>query len=360
MSFPTTIETCAQRGLDRPSRPLRAVVRLFVWSLCSFAWWAFNANAQAADVFGSGSTFIYPVMLRWAAGYNAKTGARINYQAVGSGSGIQQVKAGQVTFGASDRPLPSAELKAAGLAQFPLVIGGVVPVVNLGGVKSGELRLTGELLADIYLGKVTTWDDPAIAALNPGLKLPYLRITVTHRSDSSGTTFNWVNYLSKCSAEWKSRVGEGTMVTWPLGTAGGGNEGVARYVNFIKGSIGYVELSYAIDNHMNVAQVRNQNGMFVAPSMESFQAAAASADWSAPDFYTVLTNAPGDTSWPITATTYILMPRAAQDPQRSAQAVRFFRWSLEQGQGDARTLHYVALPDTLVRQIEAYWTENLK
>lgn len=316
--------------------------------------------AHATDINGSGSTFVHPIMLKWAASYNAKTDVKVSYQAIGSGGGIQQVKAGMVTFGASDKPLPPEELKAAGLAQFPLVIGGVVPVVNLDGIKPGQLNFTGELIADIYLGKITTWNDPAILALNPDAKLPALKIMVTHRSDSSGTTFNWVNYLSKLSPEWKASVGEGTTVKWPTGTAGNGNEGVARYVNYIKGSIGYVELAYAVEHKMTFAKLRNKSGVFVTPSLESFQAAAANAGWKSPDFYEVLTETSGKDSWPITATTFVLMPKQAKDAARSAEALKFFRWSLEQGKADAKSLNYVSLPDALVQQVEAYWVQSVK
>jgi len=316
--------------------------------------------ASATDISGSGSTFVHPIMLKWAASYHAKTGVKVSYQAIGSGGGIQQIKAGTVDFGASDKPLPPEELLAAGLAQFPLVIGGVVPVVNLDGIKPGQLNFTGELLADIYLGKVANWNDPAIAALNPDAKLPSLKITVAHRSDSSGTTFNWVNYLSKVSAEWKTTAGEGTTVKWPTGTAGNGNEGVARYVNYIKGSIGYVELAYAFQHKMTFTKLKNKSGVFVVPSLESFQAAAASASWKAPDFYEVLTEAPGSDSWPITATVFVLMPKQAKESARSAEALKFFRWSLEQGKADAKTLNYVSLPDGLAQQVQAYWVKNIK
>ena len=320
----------------------------------------FAPAASAADINGSGSTFVHPIMLSWAASYNAKTGAKVSYQAIGSGGGIRQIKAGAVTFGASDKPLPPDELQAAGLSQFPLVIGGVVPVVNLDGIKPGQLNFTGELLADIYLGKVTNWNDPAIATLNPDAKLPNLKIMVAHRSDSSGTTFNWVNYLSKVSAEWKAKVGEGTTVTWPTGTPGNGNEGVARYVGYIKGSIGYVELAFAMQQKMTFGKIKNKSGVFVSPSPASFQAASANATWKEPHFYEVLTDASGKDSWPITATTFVLIPKSSSDTDRSAEALRFFRWALEQGQADAKRLDYVPLPDALVKQVEAYWTQNIK
>lgn len=316
--------------------------------------------ATAADISGSGSTFVHPIMLNWAASFHGKAGIKVNYQATGSGSGIQQVKAGTVSFGATDKPLPPDELKAAGLAQFPLVIGGVVPVVNLDGVKPGQLNFTGEVLANIYLGKITQWTDPAIAALNPDLKLPDLKIAVAYRGDSSGTTFNWVNYLSKVSADWKASVGEGTTVKWPVGTAGTGNEGVARLVSHVKGAIGYVELAHAVNQKMTFAKVRNKAGVFVAPSLTTFQAAASSAQWKSPDFYELLTDAPGTDAWPIAATVFVLMPKRPADAARSADAQRFFRWALESGQAEAKALNYVPLPDPLVKQVQEYWAANLK
>jgi phosphate transport system substrate-binding protein len=319
----------------------------------------FAQPASATDITGSGSSFVYPVMLRWAAGYHAKTKVKVNYQAIGSGAGIQQVKAGQVAFGASDKPLTPEELKSADLMQFPLVIGGVVPVVNLDGIAPGQLKFTGELLADICLGKVANWNDPAVAALNPDVKLPNLKITVVHRLDASGTTFNFVNYLSKVNEEWKTKIGEGTMVKWPVGTGGSGNDGVARYVNYVKGSIGYIELAYALEHKMTYPMLKNKSGSFVGPTLESFEAAAASADWASPDFYELLTDAPGAQSWPITATTFALMSRKARAPAQD-EALRFFKWSLEQGKADARELNYVPLPDSLVRQIEAYWEQTGK
>lgn len=299
-------------------------------------------------------------MLKWAYAYNAKTGVKVNYQAIGSGGGIQQVKVGRVTFGASDKPLQPEELRAAGLAQFPLVIGGVVPVVNIDGIKPGQLNFTGELLASIYLGKITTWNDPALVSLNPDAKLPALKITVTHRSDSSGATFNWVNYLSKVSPEWKTTIGEGTMVNWPAATGGSGNDGVARYVNFLKGSIGYVELAYALQHKMTFVKLKNKSGEFVTPSPQSFQAASSNANWTAPDFYEMLTETSGKDSWPITATTFVLMPRQTRNAMRAAEALKFFGWALEHGQADAASLNYVPLPDTLVRQVETSWAENFK
>jgi phosphate transport system substrate-binding protein len=318
------------------------------------------AAAHATDITGAGSTFVYPILSKWSADYSEKTGDRVNYQSIGSGGGIAQIKAATVTFGASDKPLKPEELAAAGLGQFPVVIGGVVPVVNIPGVKAGKMKFTGSVLADIYLGKINKWNDSAIVALNPGLKLPNQVIAVVHRSDASGTTFNWVNYLSKVSDEWKTKVGEGTSVQWPTGLGGKGNEGVAAYVNQIKGSIGYVELAYANQNKMAFTAVQNKAGVFVLPSLETFQNAAAGADWSQPDFYEIITNADGKNSWPIAASVFVLMYKQAKDPEGSAKALKFFTWALEHGQADAKALDYVPLPASLVTQIEGYWAKNIK
>ncbi|MET3375441.1 phosphate transport system substrate-binding protein [Variovorax boronicumulans] len=318
------------------------------------------AGAQAADVLGAGSTFVYPILSKWAATYYDNTGARVNYQSIGSGGGIAQIKAGMVTFGASDKPLSPEELAKSGLAQFPLVVGGVVPVVNVDVASAAPLKFTGPVLADIYLGKVTKWNDPAIAALNPGVALPDQKITVVRRSDSSGTTFNWVNYLSKASEEWKTKVGNDTMVQWPVGVAGKGNEGVATYVNATKGAIGYVELSYAVKHKMKYAQVKNKAGVFVDPNAVSFQAAAASAEWKADDFYEIITDAPGKDAWPIAASTFVLMYKTPKNPAASKEALSFFKWALESGQADAQKFDYVPLPNALVQQIEAYWVKQIK
>ncbi|ADV26787.1 phosphate ABC transporter, periplasmic phosphate-binding protein [Pseudoxanthomonas suwonensis 11-1] len=318
-------------------------------------------TASAADVTGAGASFIFPVMSRWSADYSAATGNKVNYQSIGSGGGIAQIKAGTVDFGSSDAPLRPEELAAAGLVQFPSVIGGVVPVVNVKGIAPGALRLDGRTLGDIFLGKLTRWNDPAIAALNPGLALPDARITVVHRSDGSGTTFNFANYLSKVNPEWKARVGEGTSLRWPVGIGGKGNEGVTAYVKQIKGSIGYVELSYALQNRMSYASLKNAAGRFVQPGEASFSAAAASADWAAArDFHLVMTNAPGEEAWPITATNFILVHRQPRDAASARQTREFFRWIYARGDAQARQLHYVPLPDSLVGQIEAHWEQNLK
>lgn len=317
--------------------------------------------AAATDITGAGSTFVYPVISRWSSSYNDKTSNKINYQSIGSGGGIAQIKAGTVMFGATDMPMKPEELKEAGLAQFPVVVGGVVPVVNFQGATPGNMKFTGAVLADVFLGKITKWDDPAIAQLNPGVKLPSQKISVVHRSDGSGTTFNWVNYLSKVSDEWKTKVGEGTSVSWPTGVGGKGNEGVAGYVKQLNGSIGYVELAYAMQNKMNYAAVKNKDGQFVLPTPDSFQAAAASADWTKqPDFYEVITDASGKDSWPIAATTFILMYRQPKADMPSKPAIDFFRWALENGQSDAKSLDYVPLPAPLVKQIETYWASNVK
>ena len=317
--------------------------------------------AHANDVTGAGASFIYPVMSKWSSDYKGATGKQVNYQSIGSGGGIAQIKAATVDFGSSDAPLKPEELAKYGLAQFPSVIGGVVPIINVAGIAPGALRLDGATLADIFLGRIGKWNDPAIAALNPGLALPDQKITVVHRSDGSGTTFNFVNYLSKVSPEWRQQVGEGTSVQWPAGIGGKGNEGVTAYVKQIKGGIGYVELSYALQNKLAHASLKNAAGRFVQPSEESFAAAAASADWaSSKDFFLVMTNAPGEASWPITAINFILMYRKPKDVAGARNARDYFKWVYANGDAQARQLDYVPLPDALVRQIEAYWAQNLK
>ena len=316
------------------------------------------AGDRVADVVtGAGASFVYPLFSKWSSDYAKLNGKRINYQSIGSGGGIAQIKAGTVDFGASDKPLPTDELVKEGLVQFPSVIGGVVPVLNLPGIEAGKLRLTGPLLADIYLGKVTRWNDPAIAATNPGLALPAEKINVVRRSDGSGTTFNFTNYLSKASADWKAQVGEGTTVNWIATSVGGkGNEGVASYVKQLEGAIGYVELSYALQNRMAYAAMRNAAGNWVQPGAASFAAAAASADWkNARDFALVITDAPGADAWPIAATNFILMRRQPRDPASAEAAREFFRWAWANGGAQAAALDYVPLPPELVRQIEAYW-----
>jgi phosphate transport system substrate-binding protein len=316
---------------------------------------------HAADVTGAGASFIYPVMSKWSADYAKATGQKVNYQSIGSGGGIAQAKAGTVDFGSTDAPLKPEDLAKAGLIQFPSVIGGVVPVINVPGVASGAMKLDGATLARIFLGEITMWNDPAIVATNGGVQLPAKKITVVHRSDGSGTTFNFVNYLGKVSPAWKAKVGEGTMVQWPVGIGGKGNEGVAAYVKQIDGGIGYVELSYALQNKMAYSRLRNAAGNYVLPSDETFAAAAASADWaSAKDFYLVMTNAPGAQSWPITATNFILMYRNPKNAAGAKNTKAFFQWVYANGDAQAKALDYVPLPAALVTQIQAYWTANAK
>lgn len=321
---------------------------------------AFSTSAMAADVTGAGASFVYPAMSKWSADYKKASSKQVNYQSIGSGGGIAQIKAGTVDFGSSDAPLKPDELAKFGLAQFPSVIGGIVPVLNVPGVAAGALKLDGETLANIFLGKITKWNDPAIVALNGGVTLPDTKITVVHRSDGSGTTFNFVNYLSKVSGEWKTKVGEGTSVKWPVGIGGKGNEGVAAYVKQIKGGIGYVELSYALQNKMTYSRMKNAAGNFIVPSDDSFTAAAASAEWgSSKDFYLVMTNAPGAESWPITATNFILMYKQPKNVAGAKGAKEFFRWVYKSGDAQAKALGYVPLPAALVQQIETYWSQNM-
>jgi phosphate transport system substrate-binding protein len=306
-----------------------------------------------ADITGAGATFPYPIYAKWAEAYRKDSGIAMNYQSIGSGGGIAQIKAKTVDFGASDMPLKPDDLAAAGLMQFPAIIGGIVPVVNLEGIGPGMLRFNGAVLADIYLGKIKSWNDKAIVALNPGAKLP--------ASDGSGTTFNFTDYLSKVSPEWKEKVGSGTAVAWPEGVGGKGNEGVAAYVQRIKGSIGYVEYAYALRNKMSHALVQNKDGQFPAPSNETFQAAAAYADWkNAPGFYQIITNSPGKDSWPIAASSFILLHTKNDKPQNAMQVMRFFDWSFRNGQKLAEELDYVPLPGALVAQIEAAWKSSIK
>lgn len=320
-----------------------------------------NSANQAAQITGAGSTFVYPVLSAWAADYKGQGGAAINYQSIGSGGGVSQVKAGTVDFGATDQPLASDDLAKSNLAQFPIVIGGIVAVVNIAGLDAGKLHLTGPVLADIYAGKIKTWNDPNIAKLNAGVKLPSTAIAVVHRSDGSGTTFNFTHYLSQVSPTWKSGPGEGKTVDWPTGVGGKGNEGVAGYVKQIPNSIGYVEYAYVIQNKMTYAQLQNAAGTFVSPSASTFSNAAESADWkNAKDFNLVMTNAAGQNAYPITATTFILVPKAPKDKAASQASIKFFKYALEHGQPQANKLDYVPLPAPLVQQIESYITASVK
>lgn len=320
------------------------------------------SSVSAADITGAGATFPYPIYAKWAEAYKAATGTGLNYQSIGSGGGIKQIKAKTVDFGASDMPLPAEDLAKDGLTQFPAIMGGVVPVVHLDGIAPGQLKLTGPVLADIYLGKITKWVAPEIAALNPGVKLPTTDITVVHRSDGSGTTFLWTDYLSKTSPAFKSTVGAGTAVKWPAGVGGKGNEGVAANVQRIKGSIGYVEYAYAKKNKIAHAQMKNHDGQFVQPNDESFKAAAAGADWAkTPGMAVVLTDQPGKTSWPVTGASFILMHKAQADAAKAKEVLKFFDWAYKNGGAMATELDYVAMPAPVVKQInDVVWKGQLK
>ena len=314
--------------------------------------------ASAAEITGAGATFPYPVYAKWADAYNKEMGVRLNYQSIGSGGGIKQITAGTVDFGASDKPLKPEALDKAGLMQFPTVTGGVVPVFNLKGIRPGGIKLTGKVLAKIYLGEITRWNDPEIAGLNAGVNLPKDEITVVHRSDGSGTTFIYTNYLSKISTDWKGKVGNDASVAWPTGVGGKGNEGVASYVQRIAGSIGYVEYAYALQNNMSYVMLQNREGNFVRPDAKNFQAAAADADWkNAPGFYQILTDEPGQNSWPITGATFILMHKVQKDPQKAAQVLDFFKWAYEHGDDMAEELDYIPMPDNVVKLIYEEWKQ---
>ena len=309
-------------------------------------------------VSGAGSTFVSPILMKWAqdymSDYHVSGGTRIEYQPVGSGAGIELIKAHKVDFGASDMPMTPSELAKYGLGQFPLVIGGVVPVVNLAGIASGKLKFTGAILADIYLGKITLWNDPALVRINPGIALPNKPISVVHRADGSGTTFNFANYLSKQSPEWKTKIGEGTVINWPTGI---GAKGVQQTSN----AIGYVEYAYVVQHHLTWALLQNKAGQFVAPSVQSFQAAAEGANWQKEqDFYLVLTDEPGKMAYPITATTFILLPKNLTDHSRNRALLNLFQWAFEEGQEQALKLNYVPLPFRLSQQVEFYWTTDIK
>jgi phosphate transport system substrate-binding protein len=320
-----------------------------------------SGGAAEAAVTGAGSSFVYPVLSRWAADFKKAGGEEINYQSVGSGAGIAQIRAATVDFGATDKPMTPDELQAAGLAQFPVVVGGIVPVINLSGLRPGRLHLTGPVLAGIFAGQVKKWNDPVIAKLNPGLKLPDMAISVVHRSDGSGTTYNFTHYLSQVSKGWKDRIGEGTTVNWPTGLGGKGNEGVANYVKQVSGSIGYVEYAYALQNKMSHAVIQNKAGRYVQPNAASFSAAAATVDWTkAKDFYQLMTNAPGTNAWPVAATTWVVMYKQPKNAASSATARKFFDWSLTKGQKQALALDYVPLPATLVKRIQIYIAGNIK
>ncbi|MEW6561664.1 MAG: phosphate ABC transporter substrate-binding protein PstS [Pseudomonadota bacterium] len=320
-----------------------------------------SGTTLATDLTGAGATFPYPIYAKWAEAYKAQTGVGLNYQSIGSGGGIKQITAKTVDFGASDMPMKPEDLEKNGLMQFPAVMGGVVPVVNINGIEAGKLKLDAKVLGDIFLGKITKWNDPAIAALNAGVNLPDENITVVHRSDGSGTTFIFTNYLSKVNAEWKSTVGEGTAVSWKTGTGGKGNEGVASYVQRIKNSIGYVEYAYALQNKMNYVQLKNRDGQFVKPDDSTFKAAAANAHWDkAPGFYELLTDEPGKESWPITGATFILMHKAQEKPETGKEVLKFFDWAYANGGKTAEALDYVPMPEKVQQLVRAAWKAQIK
>lgn len=318
-------------------------------------------SAEGVTINGAGATFPYPVYSQWAYKYNQDTGVKINYQSIGSGGGIAQIKAKTVDFGASDAPLKAEELEKDGLLQFPMVIGGVVPVVNVPGIEAGKLKLTPELFANIYLGKITKWNDEALKKVNPDLALPDKAITVVHRADGSGTTWIFTNYLAAVSDEWKTKVGADKEVAWPAGIGGKGNEGVAAYVQRVAGSIGYVEYAYAVQNKMAYALLQNKDGQFVAPTMENFQAAAANADWAnAPGYYLILNNQPGAQSWPITGASFILIHKNALDKDKTKTVLSFFDWAYKNGGEIAKSLHYVTIPDSVVKLVNEKWAAVVK
>jgi phosphate transport system substrate-binding protein len=321
----------------------------------------YGGLAYAIDITGAGSTFAFPILAKWADAYKKETNNGLNYQSIGSGGGIKQIKAKTVTFGASDQPLKVADLQETGLVQWPAIMGAIVPVVNIDGIKPGDLVLDGKTLAAIFLGKITKWNDPAITKLNPKVSLPDAAIAVVHRSDGSGTTFNFTDYLSKVSDDWKSNVGENTAVEWPVGLGSKGNEGVAAGVSQTKGAIGYVEYAYAKQNKMTYAEMVNHDGKTVAPTLAAFQAAAANADWAhAPGFYQILTDEPGAESWPITASTFILMHKQAADTAVSAETIKFFAWTFSKGAKMAEDLDYIPMPDAVVTLVKKTWASELK
>jgi phosphate transport system substrate-binding protein len=318
-------------------------------------------SALAADITGAGSTFAYPIYAKWAEMYKKTSGNGLNYQSIGSGAGIKQIKAKTVDFGASDMPLSLEELNADGLMQFPTIMGGVVAIVNLGGVAPGQLKLTGPVLADIYLGKVTKWNAAEIAALNPGVKLPAQDITVVHRADGSGTSFLFTNFLAQTNADFKAKVGAGTAVKWAVGVGGKGNDGVAANVQRIKGSIGYVEWAYAKKNKLTHTQLKNHDGVFLQPNDDNFKAAAANADWTkAPGFGVVLTDQPGKAAWPITGVTYALVHKQQADAAKGKEVLGFFNYAFKNGSAAATELDYVPMPDAVTKLVEAAWKANLK
>jgi phosphate transport system substrate-binding protein len=319
----------------------------------------FAISAQAADITGAGSTFAAPIYTKWADAYQKTGGGKVNYQGIGSSGGIKQIIAKTVDFAGSDAPLKDDELAKDGLFQFPTVVGGVVPVINVPGVKAGEVTLSGQVLGDIYLGKIKKWNDPAIASLNPKVKLPDTDIAVVRRADGSGTSFIWTNYLSKVNADWKSKVGEGSTVNWPTGTGGKGNDGVAAFVQRLPGAIGYVEWAYAKQNKMTYVGMKNSAGTVVEPKTDTFKAAAAGADWSK-SFYQILTNEPGQNAWPIVGATFVLLHATQDKPQQGTETLKFFDWAFKNGTQAANELDYISLPDSVVAEIKTQWKAKVK
>jgi len=348
-------------GFGRQHEWREPVKHWTAWAAAGFIATAAIVPAKAADISGAGATFPYPIYAKWADAYKKQTGTGLNYQSIGSGGGIKQIKAKTVTFGASDAPLPGKELDEAGLAQFPMVMGGIVPVVNIDGIKPGDLVLDGPTLAKIYLGEITKWDDAAIKKLNPGAKLPSQAIAIVHRSDGSGTTYNFAFYLADVSADWKSKVGVNTSLQWPSGIGAKGNEGVANNVGNTKGSIGYVEYAYAKQNKLTYTKMINKAGKTVSPTSDAFQAAAGNADWkSQPGYGVILANQPGDKSWPMTAATWILVYKQPSDAAATAEALKFFDWAYKNGGKMAEELDYVPMPSNVVKDVEQYWKGEVK
>jgi len=334
-------------------------MKLMQTALAGVAGALFAIAAHAADITGAGSTFAAPIYTKWADAYQKSGGGKVNYQGIGSSGGIKQIQAKTVDFAGSDAPMKDEDLAKAGLFQFPTVVGGVVPAINVPGVKAGEITLSGPVLGDIYLGKIKKWNDPEIVALNPKVKLPDLDIAVVRRADGSGTSFIWTNYLSKVSPEWKSKVGEGTTVNWPTGTGGKGNDGVAAFVQRLPGAIGYVEWAYAKQNHMVYTAMKNEAGAVVQPDTETFKAAAAGADWKK-SFYQILTNEPGKDAWPVVGATFVLLHTAQDKPEQGKETLKFFDWAFKNGTPAADSLDYISLPPSVVSEIKAQWKEKVK
>jgi phosphate transport system substrate-binding protein len=334
-------------------------MKLMQTALAGVAGALFAIAAHAADITGAGSTFAAPIYTKWADAYQKSGGGKVNYQGIGSSGGIKQIQAKTVDFAGSDAPLKDEDLAKEGLFQFPTVVGGVVPAINVPGVKAGEITLSGPVLGDIYLGKIKKWNDPAIVALNPNVKLPDLDIAVVRRADGSGTSFIWTNYLSKVNPEWKSKVGEGTTVAWPTGTGGKGNDGVAAFVQRLPGAIGYVEWAYAKQNHMVYTAMKNESGAVVQPTTETFKAAAAGADWKK-SFYQILTNEPGKEAWPVVGATFVLLHTAQDKPEQGKETLKFFDWAFQNGTPAADSLDYISLPQSVVSEIKSQWKEKVK